>query len=114
MVQYYANVTTGVISDIQVIADALVEGHGEQAGADLLTDLFGGSWVRFSKTGEFRYNRAFTGGLYDAEADAFYAPQPFPSWTLDSAFQWQAPVAKPEGDYTWNEETQTWEVVENV
>lgn len=114
MVQYYANVTEGVVSDIQVIADALVDEQGEQAGSDLLNDLFGGSWVRFSKTGEFRYNRANRGSVYDAEADAFYAPQPYPSWTLTADFQWEAPEPKPEGDYTWNEETQTWEVVENV
>lgn len=114
MVQYYAKVTDGFVADIQVVADALVEAEGEQAGANLLTDLFGGEWVRFSKTGEFRYNRAGRGSLYDAEADAFHAPQPYPSWTLTADFQWEAPVTKPDGDYNWNEETQTWEAVEIV
>lgn len=115
MVQYYAKVTEGVVTDIQVIADALVEAEGEQAGSDLLTDLFGGEWVRFSKTGEFRFNRAGRGSLYDAEADAFHAPQPFPSWTLTDEFKWEAPIPYPNDGlvYSWDEESGDWvEVVE--
>lgn len=114
MAQYYAKIENGIVTGVHVVADALVEAEGEQAGSDLLTSLHGGEYVRFSKTGEFRFNRANRGSLYDAEADAFYFPQPFASWTLDDQFQWQPPVTKPEGDYIWNEDTQTWEVVEDV
>lgn len=111
MVQYYAKIKDNVVVDINVVADALVEESGEQAGSDLLTDLFGGQWVRFSKTGEFRFNRPSSGSIYDADADAFYAPQPFASWTLDEQFQWQPPTPKPEGDYIWNEEAHSWDEV---
>ena len=38
----------------------------------------------------------------------FIAPQPYPSWTLDSNFDWQPPTPKPDGDYYWHEDTQTW------
>jgi hypothetical protein len=38
----------------------------------------------------------------------FIAPQPYPSWTLDSNYDWQAPTPKPDGDFYWNEDTQTW------
>ena len=38
----------------------------------------------------------------------FIAPQPYPSWTLDSNFDWQPPTPKPDGDYYWDEDTQTW------
>ena len=50
-------------------------------------------------------------GLYDAQADAFYEKQPFPSWTLNtSTYQWEAPSPAPTDGkiYEWNEETQSW------
>ena len=61
-----------------------------------------------------RKNFAGVGYTYDKEKDAFYAPQPYPSWTLnESTCLWVAPVEKPnDGNlYRWNEETQTWDEV---
>jgi hypothetical protein len=43
-----------------------------------------------------------------ADADVFVAPQPFPSWTLDSNHDWQPPTPKPEGNYVWFEPNQVW------
>jgi len=35
-------------------------------------------------------------------------PQPFPSWTWDGS-SWQPPIPVPgEGNYTWDEDSQTW------
>ena len=56
----------------------------------------------------FRKHYASIGFTYDATADVFIAPQPFPSWTLDSNNDWQAPTPKPEGSFTWDEETLAW------
>lgn len=68
----------------------------------------------------FRGNYAGIGHIYDTENDVFYAPQPFDSWTLDSNWVWQPPVAYPsdanyEQDtslpikhYVWNELTTSW------
>tara|TARA_X000000950_G_C13636900_1_gene545908 strand:- start:286 stop:660 length:375 start_codon:yes stop_codon:yes gene_type:complete len=59
-----------------------------------------------------RYNFAMPMmGLYDAQADAFYQKQPFPSWTLNtSTYLWEAPSPAPTDgkNYEWNEETQSW------
>jgi hypothetical protein len=56
-----------------------------------------------------RKNYAGIGYLYDAQADVFYAPQPYPSWTLDADWQWQPPVPYPgDGMWTWDEDTLTW------
>ena len=44
------------------------------------------------------------------EADGFRSPQPFPSWTWNGV-GWEAPVPQPEGEYSWNEETQTWDAI---
>jgi hypothetical protein len=41
----------------------------------------------------------------------FYAPQPYPSWILDTqTYYWVAPVPYPTdgGDYVWDEATQSW------
>ena len=61
-----------------------------------------------------RKNYAGIGYKYDAERDAFIAPQPFPSWTLnEDTCLWEAPVAKPDDGktYEWNEETTSWEEI---
>jgi len=41
----------------------------------------------------------------------FYAPQPYPSWILNtSTFLWEAPVPYPTdgGNYIWDEATKSW------
>jgi len=57
----------------------------------------------------FRKNYAGVGYTYDPVRDAFYAPQPFESWTLnEDTCLWECPVEKPEGDYWWKEDTTEW------
>ena len=58
-----------------------------------------------------RGNYAGIGYTYDAQHDVFYAPQPFPSWTLNqTTWTWEAPVAMPTDGkvYKWDESTKTW------
>ena len=58
---------------------------------------------------QIRYNFAGIGYKYDGVG--FYAPQPYPSWTLDmTTYLWKAPVPYPtDGNaYTWNESTKNW------
>jgi hypothetical protein len=64
-----------------------------------------------------RGNYAGIGFTYDAENDVFYAPQPFPSWQLNTTtWTWAAPVAMPEDagtgtppkQYVWDEATVSW------
>lgn len=58
-----------------------------------------------------RKNFAGIGYIYDSVRDAFYAPQPFPSWTLnEDTCCWEPPVAQPTDGkkYMWNEETLNW------
>ena len=50
-----------------------------------------------------------------AAKNAFIAPQPYSSWTLnETSCQWEPPVSYPtDGNrYTWNEETTSWDVIE--
>jgi hypothetical protein len=65
---------------------------------------------RTSYHGKIRKQYAGIGFYYDATADVFIAPKPFPSWTLDNNHDWKAPVAKPNTDglWQWHEDTQEW------
>ena len=57
----------------------------------------------------FRKNYAGVGYTYDPVKDAFYAPQPFESWTLnEDTCLWECPVERPEGEYWWKEDTGEW------
>ena len=58
----------------------------------------------------FRKNYAGVGYMYDPVRDAFYAPQPYPSWTLnEDTCYWEPPVPRPEGmDWHWKEDTTEW------
>lgn len=69
-----------------------------------------GTWVETSPTKAFRGNTANVGDVYDDELDVFYQKQPYPSWTLNNDFKWEAPVAMPleDKDYYWSESTQEW------
>ncbi len=62
----------------------------------------------------YRKNYAGIGYTYDASKDAFYAPKPFPSWTLNAtSCTWEAPVARPTDDkmYKWNEAELKWDEI---
>lgn len=67
-----------------------------------------GTWTRTYYDTEGK-NYAGIGYTYHPDKDNFSTPQPFPSWTLDDSCTWQPPITKPEGSYTWNEETQSWD-----
>ena len=92
--------------------------ESETKGIDFCESLFGHrNWVQTSYNGNIRYNYAGEGYTYDEVNDAFYAPQPFASWSLNENFIWQAPEpfpedASPEKIYEWDEDNLTWKVVE--
>ena len=57
-------------------------------------------------------SRGGIGWTYDEQTNQFVAPQPYASWTLDENNDWQPPTPKPDGNYYWNEDTQTWQPFE--
>ena len=63
---------------------------------------------RTSYNNRIRKQYAGIGYKYDAIADVFISPQPYPSWSLDDNFDWQAPIEKPEGNWSWDEEIGNW------
>tara|TARA_R110002153_G_scaffold46704_1_gene131819 strand:- start:36 stop:398 length:363 start_codon:yes stop_codon:yes gene_type:complete len=58
-----------------------------------------------------RKNYAGIGYVYDSTRDAFYEPQPYPSWLLnETTCIWETPVAYPDDGkfYNWDESTTSW------
>ena len=78
---------------------------------DTFVDSSPGEWIETSYNNNIRKNFAGVGHTYDVTRDAFYAPQPFASWTLvEATCLWTAPTAYPDDDkvYDWNEGTTAW------
>jgi hypothetical protein len=67
---------------------------------------------RTSYNGKIRKQYAGIGFTYNADADVFIAPQPYPSWILDNNYDWQPPTPKPEGRWAWDEDTSSWIEIE--
>ena len=90
--------------------------ESEQKGIDFCVAHYGGTWVQTSYNGNIRKNYAGIGYTFDPINNWFVAPQPYPSWILDSEAKWQPPTPYPtdKKPYIWNEETLLWdEVVPN-
>jgi hypothetical protein len=67
--------------------------------------------VRTSYNARIRKNYAGIGMIYDPIRDAFYTPQPYPSWTLnEETCQWESPIPYPDDEqlYWWDEPSQSW------
>ncbi len=109
---HYAKVIDGIVKEVNV---------AEAEFFDTYIDNSAGEWIQTSYNTmagvhtlggtPLRKNFATVGGSYDSENDAFYNPQPFPSWTLNTTtYLWEAPSSRPEGDgyYIWDEENKRW------
>ena len=108
---------SGVVINVVVIAnDEILDGQGnesERKGIERCDEIFGPGliWKQTSYNGSFRKNYAGIGYRYDETLDAFIAPQPFPSWTLDTdSCQWAAPKPLPDDGkpHVWNESLLRW------
>lgn len=91
--------------------------ESEIKGINFLNSLFGSSnWKQTSYNGNIRKNYAGVGYYYDANRDAFIAPQPFLSWILNTeSCRWEAPIPCPNDGraYIWNEHTLSWDAKGN-
>jgi hypothetical protein len=116
---YFAKVENGIVTDVISAEQDVID-----------SGLFGAGWVQtsyntrggihYGQDGQpdggvaLRANYAGISYIYDEVNDVFYAPQPYPSWTISPpTWIWQAPVENPNDGkmYSWDEETQSW--VEN-
>ena len=128
---HFAKIGVGnIVERVEVVSNDIAT--TEQAGLNFLQKLYKTQdlWKQTSyntRGGQhilggtpFRKNYAGIGFKYDQTLDAFIAPQPYPSWTLnESTCLWKAPIARPEVTqemtdneqyYKWNETNQTWDI----
>ena len=115
------------IDDTNIVTQVIVVGDGnaltEQAGIDFIKSIgLDGKWLQTSYNTQgginsreggpgLRKNYASVGGIYDPVRDAFYAPQPWSSWSLnDDTCIWEPPTPYPTDGfkYWWDESTLTW------
>jgi hypothetical protein len=113
---HFAKIENGTVTQVNVI--------DEDYFAENRETRYTGQWVQTSYNTQggihllggtpLRKNYAGIGYTYDEVRDAFYAPQPYPSWTLnEDTCWWESPVPMPTDGkfYTWNEDNQNWEEV---
>lgn len=109
---HYAKVLDGLVVNVMV---------AEASFFDTFVDDSPGTWLQTSYNTHggvhanggtpLRGNYAGIGYLYDAANDVFYAPQPFPSWTLSTTtWLWDAPTPMPTDGkvYGWDDTTLSW------
>jgi hypothetical protein len=105
-----------VVTQVIVVAndELLLDGvESEAKGVIFCKSLFGEDtkWVQTSYNATIRKNYAGIGFKYDSALNAFIAPKPFNSWTLDEdTAQWEAPTPYPTDGktYRWSEDDLTW------
>lgn len=105
------------------IVTEVITGRNEDEVVDGVSDwetyygeFRGQRCVRTSYNSNIRKQYAGVGYSYDELADVFICPNPFPSWTLNSEHNWEAPTPRPEDEnmYIWDEENLAWKMVPNV
>ncbi len=101
-----------------VLRVLVVANEHEHRGQEFLADdcSLGGTWIQTSYNANIRGKFAGMNDIYDVEADRFYSPSPYPSWTLNkTSWTWEAPTPMPTdgGRYKWVEEDLNWQLAED-
>jgi hypothetical protein len=108
---HFARVCDGIVTQVIV---------AEPEFFDTFVDSTPGQWIQTSynthggqhpENRPLRKNYAGIGYTYDSVRDAFIAPQPFASWTLNEDIcLWESPIAMPNDgkSYNWDEEQLQW------
>lgn len=119
---HFAKIENGVVVQVVVAEEAFIAtgALGDPA-----------SWVQTSyntrggihygqdgqPSGREQLHKNYAGIGYTFDGTGFAAPQPFPSWNMNSeSYIWEAPIAMPTDGkiYSWNEETLAWDEVPEV
>ena len=115
---HYAKVNNGIVEKVIVAeADFFNTFVDSSPGQWIQTSYNTRGGIHYGSNGQpddgiaLRANYAGIGYKYDPINDVFYAPQPYPSWTIsEPAWIWQAPIPMPQDGnvYVWDEDTLSW------
>ena len=114
---HYAKVENGIVTQVIVAEQDHIDtltGIWVQTSYNTMGGVHYGSDGQPDNGAQLRYNFAGIGSIYDSKNDAFYNPQPYPSWTLSTiSYTWEAPTSMPtNGTYVWDEATTSWTKVD--
>jgi hypothetical protein len=88
---HYALIEDGVVTTVIVAEQDFID---TQSGTWVQTSYNTRAGVHLLGGTPLRKNYAGIGYVYDADRDAFYAPSPYPSWSLnEDTCLWDCPVA---------------------
>jgi len=104
---HFAKVVNGIVTSVIVAEQDFVD---TQEGTWVQTSYNTLGGVHSLGNAPLRKNYAGIGYVYDEGRDAFYIPQPYPSWTLnEDTCLWDSPMPYPsEGEHEWDEDNQEW------
>jgi hypothetical protein len=114
---HFAKVENGVVTEVLVIEQDVIDTGLFGDPALFVQTSYNTHGGQHPEGRPLRKNYAGIGYTYDAQRDAFIAPQPFASWTLnEDTCLWDAPIAKPEDGnlYRWDEATLAWVLLAEV
>jgi len=105
---HFAEVKDGIVQRV-IVADT----------KEWCENNLGGEWIQtsYNTIGNKHtlngtpLHKNYAGIGYTWDGTGFAAPQPFPSWTLNSdSYLWEAPTPMPTDNkhYTWDESTTSW------
>jgi hypothetical protein len=106
---HFAKVENGIVTQVIVAEQDFID-SGE-VGTGWIQTSYNTHGGQHPEGRPLRGNYAGIGFTYDSVNDVFYAPQPYPSWSISApTWVWQAPVPYPidENVYEWDEPTQSW------
>jgi len=118
---HFAKVENGIVTQVIVVEqDVIDSGLFGDPSQWIQTSYNTHGNVHYGQDGKpdngvaLRGNFAGIGYTYNKKLDAFYPPQPYPSWVLSpKTINWESPVPYPDDGkkYQWNEDTKSWDVV---
>jgi len=109
---HFAKVNNGIVQQVIVAEPEFFETFVDTSPGTWLQTSYNtyGNQHKLNGT-PLRGNYAGIGYTYDQANDVFYAPKPYPSWTLNqTTWLWEAPTPYPNDNkkYSWNESTTSW------
>lgn len=108
---HFAKVLDGKVTQVIVAEPEFFETFVDSSPGQWIQTSYNTHGNQHPEGRPLRGNFAGIGYTYDAQNDVFYAPQPYPSWTLNqSNWLWEPPTPMPQDGkmYRWDEATTSW------
>jgi hypothetical protein len=108
---HFAKINNGVVEQV-IVAENLEWCENNLAGIWVQTSY---NTIGNKHPNNKPLNKNYAGIGYTWDGIGFAAPKPYASWILNSdSYLWEAPIPMPiQGMWSWNEENEQWQSLEN-